>query len=83
MVARRALTISWRLSSSDFTANDVARSCRLVWPRAGVPATMALSVSELQRIGYRRIALGGMVPLKTPEILACLRACNAGSRSRD
>ncbi|WP_019901865.1 tRNA-guanine transglycosylase DpdA [Salinispora arenicola] len=38
------------------------------------PDSYAESVATLQRIGYRRIALGGMVPLKTHEILACLRA---------
>ncbi|GAA0254403.1 hypothetical protein GCM10010492_63980 [Saccharothrix mutabilis subsp. mutabilis] len=36
------------------------------------PASYADSVARLQNIGYRRIALGGMVPLKTHEILACL-----------
>ena len=38
------------------------------------PASYADSVRALQDIGYRRIALGGMVPLKTPAILACLRS---------
>jgi hypothetical protein len=37
------------------------------------PASYASAVRELQKIGYRRIAVGGMVPLKTPEILACLK----------
>jgi hypothetical protein len=37
------------------------------------PTSYAAAVRSLQRIGYQRIALGGMVPLKTPEILACLR----------
>ncbi|MDB4873534.1 MAG: archaeosine tRNA-ribosyltransferase type 5 [Gemmatimonadales bacterium] len=37
------------------------------------PHSYAVSVRELQKIGYKRIALGGMVPLKTDEILACLR----------
>jgi hypothetical protein len=37
------------------------------------PASYASAVRDLQNIGYTRIALGGMVPLKTPEILACLR----------
>ncbi|MGX1668537.1 tRNA-guanine transglycosylase DpdA [Streptomyces sp. NPDC055400] len=36
------------------------------------PASYADSVAQLQKMGYKRIALGGMVPLKTPEILACL-----------
>ncbi|WP_206057674.1 MULTISPECIES: tRNA-guanine transglycosylase DpdA [Nocardiopsis] len=37
------------------------------------PKSYADSVSRLQELGYQRIALGGMVPLKTPEILACLQ----------
>lgn len=38
------------------------------------PQSYADAIVTLQRIGYTRIALGGMVPLKTHEILACLRA---------
>lgn len=38
------------------------------------PASYADSVKELQAMGYKRIALGGMVALKTPDILACLSA---------
>jgi hypothetical protein len=38
------------------------------------PRSYARSVRTLQEHGYERIALGGMVPLKTPEILACLAA---------
>lgn len=38
------------------------------------PDSYAYAVSALQRIGFRRIAMGGMVPMKTHEILACLRA---------
>ncbi|MFV1356919.1 tRNA-guanine transglycosylase DpdA [Mycolicibacterium fortuitum] len=38
------------------------------------PASYADSVRELQDMGYTRIALGGMVPLKTPDIVACLEA---------
>lgn len=37
------------------------------------PASYTAAVRSLQKIGYTRIALGGMVPLKTAEILACLR----------
>jgi hypothetical protein len=36
------------------------------------PKSYAHAVTELQRMGYRRIALGGMVPLKSHEILASL-----------
>ena len=46
------------------------------------PRTKA--VRRLQRIGYRYIALGGMVPLKTPQILACLEAiARANAQRRD
>ncbi|GIH51970.1 hypothetical protein SAMN05421833_15114 [Microbispora rosea] len=38
------------------------------------PASYADSVQRLQEFGYQRIALGGMVPLKTHEILSCLQA---------
>ncbi|GAA2745353.1 hypothetical protein GCM10009868_26530 [Terrabacter aerolatus] len=41
------------------------------------PASYADSVRNLQEFGFRRIALGGMVPLKTREILACLEAIEA------
>jgi hypothetical protein len=37
------------------------------------PQSYAAAVVALQRMGYRRIALGGMVPLRTPDILSCLR----------
>ncbi len=40
------------------------------------PQSYAVAVSELQKMGYHYIALGGMVPLKSREILACLEAVN-------
>lgn len=46
------------------------------------PQSYADAVKTLERIGYQRIALGGMVPLKTPEILACLDAIDQ-VRDRD
>ena len=36
------------------------------------PRSYAESVARLQELGYKRIALGGMVPLKTLQILECL-----------
>lgn len=36
------------------------------------PASYADSVARLQEFGYTRIALGGMVPLRTKDVLACL-----------
>lgn len=41
------------------------------------PESYADSVTELQDMGYRRIALGGMVPLKTNQILQTLEAVSA------
>ena len=38
------------------------------------PSSYAEAVSRLQEMGYERIAIGGLVPLKTPEILAVLEA---------
>lgn len=38
------------------------------------PASFADSVQQLQAMGYKRIALGGMVPLRTKDILDCLKA---------
>jgi len=36
------------------------------------PSSYAMAVNQLQDMGYEYIALGGMVPLKTKEILSCL-----------
>jgi hypothetical protein len=38
------------------------------------PGSYSESVARLQDLGYRRIALGGMVPLKTLQIIECLEA---------
>ena len=38
------------------------------------PSSYARSVEALQRMGYRRIALGGMVPMKTDQIVESLQA---------
>lgn len=38
------------------------------------PGSYAHSVANLQKMGYSRIALGGMVPLKTQDIMTCLAA---------
>lgn len=38
------------------------------------PASYADSVRQLQAMGYQRIALGGMVPLRTADIMSCLVA---------
>jgi hypothetical protein len=38
------------------------------------PESYTDSVARLQAMGYNKIALGGMVPLKTPDIVACLES---------
>lgn len=39
------------------------------------PLSYARSLSALQKMGYRYIALGGLVPLKTDQIIEVLTAC--------
>jgi hypothetical protein len=54
-------------------AGERNTSLRLVGAAQGWdPASYADSVVQLQDMGYDHIALGGMVPLKTTDILACL-----------
>lgn len=40
------------------------------------PSSYARSVEHLQRLGYTRIALGGLVPMKTNQIIESLAAVN-------
>src|ERR1022692_1832987 len=61
--------------ASQFLARCRARSTQfepLGVAQGWSPASYAAAVRELQNIGYTRIAIGGMVPLKTHEILGCL-----------
>jgi hypothetical protein len=58
------------------------RALRLPFQPLGVaqgwsPRSYTRAVTELEKMGYDYIAVGGMVPLKTPEILACLNAIDA------
>lgn len=41
------------------------------------PKSYAKAFEDLQSMGYDYIALGGVVPLKTPEIVACVKAVGA------
>ncbi|SCE73792.1 tRNA-guanine transglycosylase DpdA [Micromonospora chokoriensis] len=73
-VRRQEITLAL---AADFWQRCKAR--RVCFTPLGVaqgwsPQSYADAVVALQRIGYQRIALGGMVPLKTQEILACLTA---------
>ena len=62
--------VETRASGVGFTPLGVAQG----WS----PESYSWSVKELQRMGYQRIALGGMVPLKTSSILECLESIKAG-----
>lgn len=69
---RQAITLEL---ADQFRRRAKARKARFV--PVGVaqgwsPASYAAAVKALQRMGYQRIALGGMVPLKTDAVLACL-----------
>lgn len=44
------------------------------------PGSYAYAVDHLQELGYTRIALGGLVPLKTDQILSCLEAIDSVRR---
>jgi len=46
------------------------------------PKSYAEAVRQLQAIGYKRIAMGGMVPLKTPDIIESLKAVRRILRAR-
>lgn len=63
--------------AAEFRSEHRARSCcftALGVAQGWSPQSYARAVDELQRIGYRYIAVGGMVPLKTGQIDECLRA---------
>ena len=75
-VRRRDLTIDL---AAEFLKRHHERNCRfepLGTAQGWSPTSIAQSVAELQKIGYRRIAVGGLVPLKTTEVLDCLSAIN-------
>lgn len=73
-IDRQVLTLEYaaeflrrhRVINASFTPLGVAQG----WS----PTSYAHAVQVLQQMGYGFIALGGMVPLKTAEIEACLRA---------
>jgi hypothetical protein len=49
--------------------------------QAWSPKSYASAFESLEKMGYDYIALGGMVPLKTNEILACLKAVGEVKRA--
>ncbi|MGF0177274.1 tRNA-guanine transglycosylase DpdA [Streptomyces sp. Marseille-Q5077] len=75
-VKRREISLDL---AEEFLAAHQARKLRLQPLGAAQgwsPASYADSVARLQDMGYKRIALGGMVPLKSHDIIACLDKIN-------
>lgn len=73
---RRRQEITLELANS-FLRRCKARKVRFIplgVAQGWSPASYAFAVNQLQSMGYKQIALGGMVPLKTSAILQCLEA---------
>lgn len=71
---RQDLTLSL---AGDFLRSHSKRGCGfqpVAVAHGWSPQSYASSVDAIQKLGYQRIAMGGMVPLKTPDILNTLKA---------
>lgn len=69
--------------ASEFIDEHRSRGCKFTpigVAQGWSPASYASSVNELQKMGYTYVAMGGMVPLKTTEILASLEAVKSYRR---
>jgi hypothetical protein len=81
---RRRQDITLRLAKA-FLAEHARRKCPFI--PVGVaqgwsPSSYRYAVEQLQRLGYDNIAIGGLVPLKTHEILEVLHAVSSVLRSK-
>jgi hypothetical protein len=79
-IARQQLTLEL---AAECMNRHKARHCRFELLGAAQgwdPASYAHSVKVLEEIGFKRIALGGLVPLKTPELLNLLRRVSSEKR---
>lgn len=73
-VTRQRITLEY---AEEFRRLSVEQGCRFEPVGAAQgwsPSSYRSSVEALQEMGYSRIAMGGMVPLKTPQILEVLEA---------
>ncbi|MFC1482241.1 tRNA-guanine transglycosylase DpdA [Myxococcota bacterium] len=76
---RRRQELTFELAT-EFKSRHKARKCRFIplgVAQGWSPKSYAHAVVELQRVGYKKIAIGGMVPLKTHEILDVLEAASS------
>ncbi len=68
----------------DFLRLHKSEGCRFVpigVAQGWSPTSYKRAVASLQMMGYSKIALGGMVPLKTEDILACLESVQEARQS--
>lgn len=77
---RQELTISLAADFRVRCAEREARFTPMAVAHGWSPRSYAKSIATLQEAGYDRIALGGMVPLKTHEILSSLKEIAAVRR---
>ena len=76
MVERQELTLALARDFLELNQRHKLRFTPLGVAQGWSPASYADALRQLQSMGYQYIAVGGMVPLKTPEIIASLRAMN-------
>lgn len=80
---RRALTLRYAEEFIDLVRQHHASVEPVGAAQGWSPASYADSVRTLESMGYTRIALGGMVPYQTRQILACLEAIAEDRLQRD
>lgn len=78
---RREITLELAIEFHRVTNGNGIRFAPIGTAQGWSPRSYAEAVEALQKIGFRYIALGGMVPLKTPQILQCLEAIDCIRRS--
>ncbi len=78
---RQRLTLDLAAEFRDYHQSHNCRFHPIGVAQGWSPQSYATAVSELQDLGYDYIALGGMVPLKTAQIAACLQAVSDVRRS--
>jgi hypothetical protein len=78
---RQDITLTFAREFWERTSRGKERFQALGVAQGWSPRSYAHSVQQLQAMGYRYIALGGMVPLKSREILESLEAIDAVRRS--
>ena len=71
---RQRLTLDLAAEFRDYHRTHNCRFHPLGVAQGWSPRSYAAAVAELQDLGYDYIALGGMVPLKTPQIADCVNA---------